>query len=60
MNEFNNYDDALEFAQKSANTLQLDIAIRKVKSFGKVVYRTNFASKNDSDYATAEIVKPRG
>ena len=58
MNRFDTWKEAHEFAQNRANFTGLDVAIRRVKEFGKVGYNVSFASRNDSDYARAEIVKP--
>ena len=41
-----------------ARSTHHDVALRKVKEFGKVGYNIKLASLNDSDYARAEIVKP--
>jgi len=58
MQRFTEWKDAHTAAQSLANQCQLDVAIRKVKEFGKLGYNVSFASRNDSDYARAEIVKP--
>ena len=55
---FLDYADASREAHKLANESGLDVAIRKAKEFGKTGYNVGYASKNDSDYATAEIVRP--
>ena len=55
---FTSYDEAYEAARQKANDANLDVAIRRVKEFGKWGYNVTYASKNDSDYALAEIVKP--
>src|SRR5712692_43216 len=54
------YEEARAEAQKRANSSGLDVAIRRVKEFGKDGFNVSFASKNDSDYARAEIVTPEG
>lgn len=45
-------------AADKANRLQLDVALRAVKWYGKCGYTVTLASRNDSDYARAEIVHP--
>ena len=55
---FTNYHDAARAARKQATGHGLDVAIRKIKSFGTTQYAVSFASVNDSDYARAEIVRP--
>ena len=58
MDSFEFYPHAAERARADANAFQLDVAIRKVKEYGRLRYVVTFASRNDSDYATAEIVRP--
>lgn len=58
MTRFIEWQDAHKHAQAIANSCQLDVAIRKVKEYGKTGFNVSFACKNDSDYALAEIVKP--
>lgn len=58
MRRFSDWKDAHDEATKLANHVKLDVAIRKVKEYGKVGYNVTLASRNDSDYALAEIVKP--
>jgi len=58
MTRFTEWLEAREHAIAKAQQSGLDVAIRRVKEFGKVGYSVSFASKNDSDYARAEIVKP--
>lgn len=55
---FINYHDAYDAAQSRAKQYNMDVAIRKVKEYGKLGYNVSFASRNDSDYALAEIVTP--
>jgi len=55
---FSDWKEAHTEAQKRANEVGTDVAIRKVKEYGKVGYNVSFASRNDSDYALAEIVVP--
>jgi hypothetical protein len=55
---FEDWKDAHKYAQWLANDTRLDVAIRAVKEFGRMGYNTSYASRNDSDYAKAEIVSP--
>jgi len=55
---YEDWKEAHAEAQTLANQCNLDVAIRKVREFGKVGFNVTFASRNDSDYALAEIVKP--
>ena len=55
---FTDWKEAHTAAVAYANDMKMDVALRKVKEFGKVGFNINIASRNDSDYATAEIVKP--
>lgn len=55
---FERYQDALDHAQWKANESRFDIAIRRVKEFGRDGYNVGFAAGMDSDYAKAEIVRP--
>ena len=53
------WKDAHNEAQKLANDTKLDLAIRKVKRLGPGhEFVVSFASRNDSDYERAEIVRP--
>ena len=52
------WHEAHAAAVDDANRLRLDIAIRAVKEYGKFGYNVSIASRNDSDYARAEIVHP--
>ena len=45
-------------AQKLANETGLNVALRRVKEFGRVRYNVSFASNDGSDLARAEIIKP--
>lgn len=58
MNTFDTYNEAYDHAREKARFLNLNIAIRKVKEFGKTRFVVSCASKMDSDYARAEIVRP--
>lgn len=49
---------ALTEAETWADRLGLDMTIRKVREYGRVKYAVGLASRNDSDYARAEIVRP--
>ena len=55
---FTEWKDAHAAAQRQANQSNMDVAIRKTKEYGKTGYNVSYASRNDSDYALAEIVKP--
>jgi len=55
---FPDYNDAHRAASAKAREHGSDVAIRKGKEYGRTVYRVSFASRNDSDYALAEIVRP--
>ncbi len=54
---FTDYKEAAEYARKRAKELGIDQAIRAVKEYGKLGYNVACASRNDSDYARAEIVR---
>lgn len=58
MRRFTDWKDAHKEAEQLANHCKCDVAIRKVKEYGKVGFNVTLASRNDSDYALAEIVKP--
>jgi ATPase family associated with various cellular activities (AAA) len=55
---FTDWKAAHTYAQNLANTTGQDVAIRAANEFGKKGFNVSIASKNDSDYARAEIVKP--
>jgi hypothetical protein len=55
---FIDWEKARDYAVKLAKDLNLDVAIRGTKEFGRKGCSVSLASKNDSDYSTAEIVKP--
>lgn len=56
---FVNYHEAAFYARELATWTNLDVAIRGVKEFGKDGFNVSFAARTDSDYALAEIIKPR-
>lgn len=58
MKRFQEWSDAHQYARDLARQHQLCVAIRKVKEYGKTGYNVGFVSTNDSDYVTAEIVRP--
>ena len=58
MKRFTDYNEAYKHASKLANEHRLDVAIRKVREFGITGLNVSFASRNDNDYCTAEIVQP--
>ena len=55
---FTDYQIARTEAQRMANGARIDVAIRFVREYGKDGYNVGYASRNDSDYARAEIVRP--
>lgn len=55
---FSDYDEARRNAGGVAKRSNMDVAIRATKEYGKLGFNVGYASKNDSDYARAEIVKP--
>jgi len=57
---FTDWKAAHAMATARARATGLDVAIRKVKEFGKTGYNVSFAAWNDSDYALAEIVRSDG
>lgn len=58
MTRYGQWKDAHEAAQRWADESGLDVAIRRVREFGRDGFNVSFASRNDSDYAKAEIVRP--
>jgi hypothetical protein len=58
MKRFTDYNQAYKHASQLANEHRLDVAIRKDREFGASGFNVGFASRNDSDYCTAEIVAP--
>ena len=58
MTQFIDYCEAAKAARAQANASSLDVAIRAVKERGKLGFNVEYASRNDSDYARAEIVTP--
>ena len=52
------WEEAHATAQKLADQTGQDVAIRRVREYGKDGFNVSYASRNDSDYARAEIVKP--
>ena len=55
---FITYETAYSAARDRANSSGLDVAIRKTKEYGRLGLNVSYASRNDSDYARAEIVNP--
>jgi hypothetical protein len=55
---FTDYHEAFDHAAALARSTNLDIAIRRVREFGKDGFNVSYAAWNDSDYALAEIVRP--
>ncbi len=58
MRRFTDWKDAHTEAVKLARLCRSDVAIRKVKEYGKLGFNVSLACRNDSDYALAEIVRP--
>ena len=56
---FTDYHEAYNAAVDMARSCHHDVALRFVKEYGKAGYNLSFASRNDSDYARAEIVTPK-
>jgi len=56
---YSTWKEAHDAAVRKARLLGCDVAIRGVKEYGRLGYNINIASRNDSDYAKAEIVTPR-
>ncbi len=55
---FTDWKEAHAAAVAYARDTQHDVALRKVKEFGRTGFNISLASRNDSDYALAEIVTP--
>ena len=55
---YENYEDAHRYATLRANETGLDVAIRRVREYGRDGYNVTFAARMDSDYARAEIIRP--
>ena len=55
---FIRWREAHAFAIERATKTNLDIAIRKIGFARNVRYVVSFASRNDSDYHKAQIVRP--
>jgi hypothetical protein len=58
MKRFTDYLEAARYARETATKANLDVAIRKTREFGQIGFNVSFASRNDNDYYTAEIVNP--
>lgn len=58
MHHFTTWLEARTFALDRAHSTGLDQAIRKASRYDAKGFVVSFASKNDSDYAVAEIVRP--
>ena len=52
------YQMAADYARHLARALNQDIALRGVVWYGKHRITVSGASRNDSDYARSEIVRP--
>lgn len=57
MAHFKDYNAARLEAQNRADRTGLDVAIRKGSKYDPG-FNVSYASRNDSDYARAEIVRP--
>ncbi len=55
---FADYHVAVRAARTKATELHMDVAVRVGKEYGKNGYHVSLASRNDSDYANAEIIHP--
>ena len=55
---FTDWKEAHAAAVEYANLVKMDVALRAVKQFGQSGFNISIASRNDSDYACAEIVHP--
>ena len=55
---FRDYAEARAAAQAKADRLGLDAASRATREYGRKGFAVHLASRNDSDYALAEIVRP--
>jgi hypothetical protein len=55
---FIDWKEAHSAAVAYANETKHDVALRIAKEYGKTGYNISLASRNDSDYYLAEIVKP--
>lgn len=55
---FESYQDARNYAEWRANESGFDIALRRVKEYGREGFNVSFAARMDSDYARAEIIRP--
>ena len=53
-----NWRTANEVAQKLADETGLNVALRRVREFGRIRYIVSFASNDGSDLARAEIITP--
>jgi hypothetical protein len=52
------WEKAHAAAARVARDLNLDVALRRVKVYGREQFSVHLASRMDSDYAWAEIVRP--
>jgi hypothetical protein len=52
------YAEAAAEARRYARQLNHDVALRKCQEYTSWGYSLSLASRNDSDYARAEIIRP--
>lgn len=57
MIRFQTWEEARIAALAKAHALQVDMAIRRVREYGREGFNVTVACRNDSDYALAEIVR---
>ena len=55
---YTDYTAAYEYARAQADRLGLDMAIRRVREYGRDGFNVGIARRQDSDDARAEIVGP--
>ncbi len=55
---FSTWEEAHIAALQYAVDTKHDVALRKVKEYGRTGFNISLACTNDSDYARAEIVRP--
>ena len=58
MKHFSTYTEAIAEARRMATASRIDVAIRRASRFDAPGFVVAYASRNDSDYTLAEIVRP--